>query len=1102
MNKDIQSLIQAYLDGRLTATQAQTLRAWISTDDTHARILARYCLLHSLLRRKFVEQDLQASLQGLANAKELMFPGEDCPSAGDMDSAPNQAADEEGLPALRQFTGRKLRALLSEQEAMCRVTLPRQNPRSSVGMNLPLILQRLRKTGKLATRLVVCAGPGLPLAIIALILIGVLVTIHFRRHPHVPENGTPQTSVQNQPRQTSETHDREQSHVPPDQHQAQLQQALASYEQGRAAEFNTLFAAGTVKTQLAVIDYLASLDEPSALSLLANLATRSDLALEVRQAAALAQEPSVPRATESAEPSKPVAPDPVGTLQDIDNSAKTILGLKVIDAETGKAIPDVQCRITLHADEDYEQMLVTNIHGRCSFSHQGRDYRNLSVRLSKTGYAPQDLAWRGESLPLQQLVTLEKGVTIGGVVKTEAGIPIEGVSVSVQSQPQTPVETTYRATAGHGRSVTDKEGRWRYEHFSSRVEEVRLGLSHPEYVSVEPSSVHTTLDQLVEGSFLSVMRKGLRVTGLVINQQGDPVAHASVLSIFSGGRSFSQTETRTDASGLFCFENWRSGQTVLTVKAEYYAQACQGIIIGERMKALHFVLEPEYTLKVKVLDPDGRPIPGALIQGRYWRSEIRGLPLQDSIRVQQETNEQGMAVLRTLPADTVGYQISRQGYTGLWRYDMAGTDAERTITLWPQGRLSGRVYDQASMEPINSFTCEVLPSPGSFHVVPGESFILSPPAPAPPVTVKDNQYDMPFLYQTEGLTLKIQLPGYLPYESPTFYSDGSALIHDVYLTPGQALTGTVYESNGSPVSEAQIRIFNTNSFVLNGRFRENSRDPVIKTDHLGRFHLLPQSRKFKLMVLNDKGFAELEDVELHANPDVSLWRWGRVEGTVYSGLRPLANTSVVLRESHAGQPFDRQKINTTWMYSARTDQYGHFVLDRVRPGPVRISRVIGPDKVQDKEMRTVLAEVLPGQTVRVQIGGGGRKVSGHFVLPEVLEPEILDHGKFEVFPAPTGEPTPDMNAIVEPPVRAPYVVQLLEDQAFLIDDIEPGDYVLRANLRDPRLYSFRTMSAYHRSCIAETEYAFNVPEAHSDQAYEQIVDLGSVPVAVTAPDEE
>ena len=145
MNKDIQSLIQAYLDGRLSSTQAQTLRTWILTDDTHARILARYCLLHSLLRGKFVEQDLQASMQGLSSAEELMFSGEDFPSAGGMDSAPKQAADEEGLPAIRQFTDRKLRTFLSEQEALCRVTLPRKNPRFWPEINAPSILQKMQK---------------------------------------------------------------------------------------------------------------------------------------------------------------------------------------------------------------------------------------------------------------------------------------------------------------------------------------------------------------------------------------------------------------------------------------------------------------------------------------------------------------------------------------------------------------------------------------------------------------------------------------------------------------------------------------------------------------------------------------------------------------------------------------------------------------------------------------------------------------------------------------------------------------------------------------------------------------------------------------------
>lgn len=929
----------------------------------------------------------------------------------------------------------------------------------------------------------------------AFIVVGILTTLYLRRHYPGPEAGSARVVPPNQVLPIPQPNEGAQD-LALGQQEALFQQALAFHEQGRIVELGRLFAASTFETQLAVINRLADWENPMALALLAELVACGDLALEVRQAAARALEAAGPMPAESSESIVPKEPVPIQEPPRSDNTTETLLGLHVVDAETGQSLSDVQCQIGMYTyGKRRQETISTDAWGRCVFDHGDREYYHLSIRFFKPGYALHYRIWQGEPLPLQQRVTLTKGVAIGGVVKTETGQPIPGVTVSVQSNTLTPFQTYYHYTqTPQGKLVTDTEGRWRCEHFPSGAHDVRINLYHPAYLSVEPSGTYTTLDSLVGGDFPTWMRAGLRVTGTVFDQTGAPVPDASVVSVLSGGFSFCQRETKTHSDGVFCFENWESGQTVLTVKAAGYAQDCREILVGRGKNEVHFVLEPEYTLNVEVVDPEGKPIQGALVEGRYWRSEFRGLPLQ-GIRVHQETNEQGLAVLRTLPADRIGYRITKAGYSGLRCYVMKAIEGAYTATLWPQGRLTGRVFDRATRKPITAFSCKAFLHAEDSNIAEERKHFTLPALP-PCVSVEEGQYDLPFLYHTDGLRVRVKAPGYPVYESPVFYNDGTALLHDIYLTQGEALVGTVYEPNGVPAAHVKVNIlFAKYKPIRNGRFYHDDNQPVIQTDAFGRFHLMPQGRGFKLLILCDQGFAECEDTDLLTNPEIYLQAWGRVEGFVYSGLSPVAQGSVFLREVPGVEHDDRDAIRTGWFASAVTDPQGYFRLDRVRPGPVKMGRRIERSEGAALEMRTLTTEVLAGQSVVVQIGGGGRKVSGRFALPASLDPGILDHGTFKIYLATTDASPEDVNAPVKhTQEKAPNVVQLLATRAFLIDDIKPGRYVLKATFHDPQLYNHAGRSAYFQSCMAEIDYAFTVPEPYSHREYERVFELGDVPV--------
>ena len=64
-------------------------------------------------------------------------------------------------------------------------------------------------------------------------------------------------------------------------------------------------------------------------------------------------------------------------------------------------------------------------------------------------------------LPAQKELRFEPGTTIGGIVKDEAGQPIEGATVNVHAPPTEYEGTNYVFTLGSPK--TDAQGRWRLD---------------------------------------------------------------------------------------------------------------------------------------------------------------------------------------------------------------------------------------------------------------------------------------------------------------------------------------------------------------------------------------------------------------------------------------------------------------------------------------------------------------------------------------------------------------------------------------------------------------------------------------------------------------
>ena len=302
---------------------------------------------------------------------------------------------------------------------------------------------------------------------------------------------------------------------------------------------------------------------------------------------------------------------------------------------------------------------------------------------------------------------MERGTSIGGNVRDEDGRPIEGVSVTLDNRgPQDRVREGPDLDGLIAR--TDREGRWRVDHIPAGFDLVRLQciFSHADFISpidagiIQPSP---TPEQLRSRRGVTVLRRGISVTGRVLDRAGQPIAGASVRL----GRNFWRPALTTDAAGRFDFRNQVAGDTFLTVEAAGHAAEARPVRLHDGLPPFEFRLGPGGTIRGQVVDSQGRALAGALITVSRWTGP-------QTLGWRTQTDAAGRFAWDAAPTGRVSLAASKEGY-GAAEMTIEPTGKEAIFTLMSTSRLRirGTVTDAATGRPIEEFT--VVPS-----VEPGE----------------------------------------------------------------------------------------------------------------------------------------------------------------------------------------------------------------------------------------------------------------------------------------------------------------------------------------------------------------------------------------------
>lgn len=353
----------------------------------------------------------------------------------------------------------------------------------------------------------------------------------------------------------------------------------------------------------------------------------------------------------------------------------------------------------------------------------------FSFAVKAAGFEPRNAEWFSdggrvrETLPAEYMIALPKGGTAGGVVRDEKGAPISGAKVVLYASGLrgrslgggAKLQQEYgNVWVGEEEALTtDREGRWRMEHFPTEisqgsVEIIRPGGGRTRFIVGSmyrgPGERGGTLEveTLLKQTAIFTLKEGATVRGVVVDEAGRPVGGVQLRAREAAGRSQPHTFFN-QPDGTFALENWDVDSVLVTAEKEGFQGKSVTIAATGDAGPGRIVLTPAKPLIVRVVGDDDRPIVGAELQSD------RNPSREQLVAWKATTDEAGRATWATASDKPVTIWITPpKGTNHPFRSARLVADGTEQVIRLRQGadkeiRVRLRVVDADTGEPVTAF---------------------------------------------------------------------------------------------------------------------------------------------------------------------------------------------------------------------------------------------------------------------------------------------------------------------------------------------------------------------------------------------------------------
>ncbi len=688
---------------------------------------------------------------------------------------------------------------------------------------------------------------------------------------------------------------------------------------------------------------------------------------------------------------------------------------------------------------------------------------SLDVDITTPGYGPYWASWSSEThdevIPSTFTATLEAGWSVGGIIVDPEGKPVEGVTVtpSIEFKKRS---GDLRQLAIGARVKTDAAGKWRFDSVPVSMSEVYVGIDHPHFKSASralgPGEFGIKRGREPEARI--VLDRGLAVTGRVTDDSGKPIVGALVRTKFVNDIR----EAKTGADGIYQLAGCEPRATRIVVSATGRATDMKELTIEPGMGPVDFKLKRGGTVRIRVVDVKGNPVPKARIFFQRWRGQFEYFEFN---HVSQYANEKGEWVWNEAPLDEFSADICPPDGMELEAQPLIARAEEYVFRTSPALVVSGKVVDAVTKNPIKKF--RVVPgfqaADQEMHYARNENHLAS-----------DGRYTIRRT-RADFNVIRIEADGYRPSSSRAIKSDEGRVSIDFELTEGKNVAARVFTPANRPAVGAKVALAVAAS-QINIKNGDIADPPVYSaredTDASGRFHFPAQDKDFQLIITHPSGFAYIKSTpEWDLTRIIHLEPWSRVHGTFRIGKALAPNVPIQLDVSRL-TGHGRNEPRFSVEYNSVTGPDGQFVFERVIPGKGwigrRLSLTADDGATEVTSAASVPAEFPAGKTFQIDLGGTGRAVVGKLRPPDGFKEKV--RWNFALITVRCSTTSPDGASYQ-------FTATVDRDGSFRIDDVPAGDHALSVDF-------FRADRAVGRLL----EHIFHVPPAKDDKP----VDLGTL----------
>ncbi|GEM_PF-238806 len=571
-------------------------------------------------------------------------------------------------------------------------------------------------------------------------------------------------------------------------------------------------------------------------------------------------------------------------------------------------------------------------------------------------------------------------VLYSGRVLNEQGAPIEGAGLELG------FDISGWMSRWIGSAMTNEQGRWSC-HVPVNHSNLSVRLLHPDHIGFhyDGFSRIPAKAELLDGSNIMVMKKGLRIKGIVQTPEGKPIENALV----AAGRHYSSSDGRiiedcttdiTGADGSFSIGGLPQQQIELDVSVPGYAPVITSVKVSKNTEPIEVTLKKGRIYRGQIVDKDGNPLEEIKVHCDEWNVEGK----RRHFSVLTKTDSQGLFSVHDIPDTgtlTFGFGRSRtplEIFSKQMPEDLAAIDI---MTMYPVPVIAAKVIDARTKEPVTNFT-----------ITHGCKWKAADEEPSwsgyykDQISSEDGSFEKKWdgfhiTYPFDGAAfIKIEAQGYYSQSTPPVELGKQYQPFVIELTKSRELTGIIVDSDGNPAGGAEVGWVGPGrrAFINDGKFDERDfytqAETIVTADHQGHFSLNPERGVGLIVVMHEQGYAQLGSADFKNGSEIKLSAWAKIEGTI--GATNKANREAVISVNLIESRDNSEAPRISWLFDEISVSGKEFTIDYVPSVPLYVGQIVGFEQSD-----STYFQPEPGKTYRIEIGGKGPTVRGKIVMP-------------------------------------------------------------------------------------------------------------------------